>query len=233
MTTVWDLIFAGRYEEARLAADEEFRQTSDLFPLRGKVTALLCLGRYCEAATLCEEIIGMSHYTISGDFISRGVSEWLDGREEAAIVAWRDGSRAQLDDAAGGVTIPLLLFFASIKRSDQALRKSSEAALRQRCKGRAIRNWPGPVARFITGDLDEAELIAAMSDPVALKERQSCQAEFYIGIVRLALGDQRGHVEFLARSCAHHPVSLLECEYFLAHAELKAVREREKGTAGS
>ena len=127
MMKLWDLILAGRYEEACLVADEEFRQTSTLPPLHAKLRVLLRLGRYRDAATLYDKILEMSPPATRFDFILRGVMEWVEGREEAAIAAWQGSYKADWCDAAGGVTTPLLLFFASIKRSDQSLRKSSQA----------------------------------------------------------------------------------------------------------
>jgi hypothetical protein len=221
--TVWDLIKAGQYEEACRMADQEFRETPTPFPLSNKVRALLRLGRHREAAELCDEIIRISPFVVDGYFIFRGVSDWVGGRQEAAITAWQSGSDPQYTDAAGGVGIPLLLFFASIKRSDRPLRRSAESALRKVCKRRAICNWPGPIARFVLGKLDETELLSAMTDEPILRARQSCKAEFYIGVLRMANHDQDGYAEYLARSCSHDPVSMLEAEFFLADAELSAI----------
>jgi tetratricopeptide (TPR) repeat protein len=225
--TVWDLIKAGQYEEACRVADQEFRENPTAFPLMNKVRALLRLGRHREAAELCDESIRISPFTVSTHFIFRGVSDWFDGREEEAIGAWQAGSGAQYQDAAGGVDCPLLLRFASIKRSDRPLRRSSESSLRNACKRRAMVNWPGPLAHFALGKLGETELLAAITSHPILRERQMCQADFHIGVMRMAQGDQTGYAECLARSCSHAPVSMLENEFFLADAELRAISPPE------
>ncbi len=192
------------------------------FLFETEIRALLCLGRYRDTADLCDEIIRLSPYSHQSDFIFRGVAEWLDNRQEDAVAAWQRGSRAHYTDAAGGVKIPLLLLFAAIRRSESALRKLSEAAIRKFCKRRAIVNWPGTIAHFAAGKIDENELLAAMNEPAVLRERHSCEAEFYVATLRLARGDHDGYIEFLKRSCSHGPKSLLEAEFFLASGELRA-----------
>jgi hypothetical protein len=228
--TEWDLIQSGQYEEACRVADLEFHRTSSLLPLRNKVRALLRLGRHSDAAKLCDEIISLSPFTVDADFIFRGVSDWLDGREQDAIAAWHAGEDTQYSDAAGGVEIPLLLLFAAIKRKDPSLRKSTEAMLNKLCKRRRVGNWPGPLAHFVLGKIDERSLLAAMKEPPVLQERQSCQGEFYIGAKRFASGDANGYAEYLARSCSHGPAGLLIHEFYLADAELPAISLMESGS---
>jgi hypothetical protein len=220
--SVWDLIKAGEYQQACDAADREFSQTSDLLALRNKIFALLRLGRFAEAATLCDEIMTRSPYTIQGDFAFRGVCDWARGRADDAVVAWQAAKRAQYVDAAGGLVPDLLLLFASIKRSDQALRASSEGSIMKRRKRTSMSNWPGPVGRFVIGELDEAGLLSAIAEPAVLRDRQSCQGEFYIAVMRLKRGDTAGYMEYLSRSCSHGPVALLEAEFHLADAEIRA-----------
>ena len=40
MSTVWELVVSGQYEEACRIADQEFNETSSLPPLRNKVCGL-------------------------------------------------------------------------------------------------------------------------------------------------------------------------------------------------
>jgi hypothetical protein len=58
--STWDLIESGDYVNACITADHEFAHTSSFFPLRNKVFALLCLGKYQEAIDLCSKIIQLN-----------------------------------------------------------------------------------------------------------------------------------------------------------------------------
>src|SRR5262245_21276548 len=116
---VWELVESGQYQEACRVADEDFSATGSLPSLRNKLRALLRLARYGEASKLCDDVIKLSRYRNDGDFAFRGVAEWLDGREADAIASWQAGfNPTYYTDAAGGVAIPLLLRFASIKQCD-------------------------------------------------------------------------------------------------------------------
>ena len=228
MSTVWELVVSGQYEEACRIADQEFNETSSLPPLRNKVCALLRLGRHRDAAQLCHEVIRLAEGRADGDFIFLGTSEWLDGREEEAIAAWQAAIDTRYTDAAGGVEIHLLSLFASIKRSDQSLRRRLEAALKALCKRRTITNWPGPIARFVLGRFSEKELLSAISDHPILRARESCQADFYLGLLRLAEGDRQGYAESMVRSCSHGPVCLVDCEFYIAEAEVRGIALRRE-----
>lgn len=221
MSNVWQLVKNGKYNEACRVADDEFKVDSSVLPLRNKVFALLRLERYSDAVQLCEEIIMRQHGDSDSDFIFLGTSCWLAGRHDQAIAAWQAASDAKYTDAAGGVEICLLLFYASIKLGDCSLRRESESRLEVLCKQPEIGNWPGPIALFILRQLRESDLLSAASNQPILKAKQECQAQFYIGVLRLANGDREGCVEHMLRSTSQGVVCLMKQEFYLANAEVR------------
>jgi hypothetical protein len=81
-----------------------------------------------------------------------GVTLWWLRRSDEAIATWRLGLNAGYTDAAGGVILPSLLFFASIRTDDSALRKDARVLLRKRWRTKQARsNWPGPIAALLLG----------------------------------------------------------------------------------
>jgi hypothetical protein len=221
MSKVWELIKIGEYEKACRVTDEEFNKSSSILPLRNKVFALLRRQRYRDAALLCDKIIRLRNGDTDSDFIFLGTSCWLDGRQDEAIAAWQSSSDAKYTDAAGGVEICLLLLYASIKRSDNSLRQECESTLEASCRQPAIRNWPGPIARFVLRKLSEDALLSATSGQPTLKAKQLCQAEFYIGVMRLADGDLERCLTHMMRSTSLGEACLLKQEFYLADAEVR------------
>jgi hypothetical protein len=223
MVSVWELIKSGEYDRACRAADEEFRSTSSVFPLRNKVFALLLLNRFADAAELCREIIRSQQGDTDSDFIFLGTSLWLLGDRNQAISAWQSSSETRFTDAAGGVEVALLLLYAAIRVGDSSLRHDAENQLVERCTQPEIGNWPGPIANFVLGRLAEAELLSAINanHPI-LKAKQLCQAEFYLGLQRLAAGDSAGFLERMGQAKSQGAVSPVKQEFYLADGELRS-----------
>ena len=184
------------------------------------------MGRFDAAVEVCDEVIRLSRYVSDHPFIRRGVANWLAGREDEAIASWKGGSNPQYTDAAGGVTVPALLLFASIRRSDADLGRSSRSALKKLCRRRRLAIWPGPIVHFLLEDLTEEDLLCAAAEPAItiLAQRYLCQAEFYVAVRRLAHGDQNGFVRYLEQSCSHGLPSIVESEFYLARGELERSR---------
>lgn len=67
------------------------------------------------------------------------------------------------------------------------------------------REWPAPLLRFFTGELSQAELIAAAADPQpATQAGRLCEANFYAGEAALAKGDKasaQGLLRAAAEGC--------------------------------
>ncbi len=220
MSTVWDLVKEGKYEDACVAADREAAKSLSLGPLRNKVYALLHLERYEETAKLCLDLIERRKGETDSDFISLGICHWVLGRHDEAVAAWQAACKTKYTDAAGGVGPPLFLIYASSKLGDKKLRGKCITQLRRRFKSRAACNWPGPLAGFAIGKLTEEEVRAAVDSTPILRERQTCQAAFHIGVQRWIDGDEAGFFEHMQECQEQGAISPLEEEYYLARAEL-------------
>jgi len=223
MSAVWQLLQDGRFEEACSTADREYSETQSLLALRNKVYALLRLDRNREAAILCDDIIGLDGGNSDSDYISLGVAQWRDGRRIEAVATWQLASDTKHTDAAGGVDVWLLCYFAAVKLADKTLMNRSESKLKSIGKRRSIANWPGAVALFILGKLTEDELLATRSEQPLLRARQLCKAEFYIGVMRLISGDLAGYRVHMHRSLSYGAVCPLGPEYYLADVESRSL----------
>jgi hypothetical protein len=216
--TDWEMIESGDYEGACRAIDEEFAKTASVPILPNKVLALLCLHRYREAVSLAQFVRDQTHGERQTDFLMIGVGFWLEGRRAEAVSAWEGATSAKYTDLAGGVGEHLLTYYAAVRMGEEPLRKKTERRLKAKTKRPSA--WPGPLAEFIVGKLTEQELLSRMSTSPILRIRHICQAEFYIGVMHLAGGDENGFLESMRQSCSQGPVSLVELEHYVACAEV-------------
>ncbi len=158
-----------------------------------------------------------------------GTALWLNHRQHLACKDW-EYEIEQLwlknivySDAAGGVLPAALLWWGSAHSGFHMYKDVAEQQLKrlkqtQRCRC----NWPGPVASFILGDIDENDFLASAggSAYAQINLRRQCQAQFYIGATYLADGDEEGYKNQLQKGLAEGS-NISDAEYHLAHYELK------------
>jgi len=217
MSRVWELVKVGQYTEACTAADEEFAVTGSLLALRNKLFALLSLRRYTEAVSLSREILTHSGSQSQSDWIFLGTGLWLSGNCDNAVDAWRRGCTTKYADAAGGVEAPLALLYASVKLARQDLNNESMSALRSCCT--SCKNWPGPIAMFVAGLLGEQGLLSAISTNPVLRQKQMCQAHFYVGVMHLWNGRLSQYYKAMDEARSQGAVCRCKQELYLAEAE--------------
>jgi hypothetical protein len=89
-----------------------------------------------------------------------GVAKWCIGDSVEAVKLWRAGDLdAHFADAGGlGITLPLLLFVASILQPEVFSRADACNILNAKIKDPRVKNWPGPLARFVLDPDDEYTL---------------------------------------------------------------------------
>jgi hypothetical protein len=156
---------------------------------------------------------------------SAGIAQWLAGRESEAASTWHnlviahERCKIQYTDGAGGVGSPCILWFAAVRLGRPDLLEAARRLLRVKTgpKNGWINNWPGPIAKFLLGRIDEARLRAQVEPD---DERGLCQAEFYIGVRRLEIGDYAGAKKAF-RAAAKLTKANIEDEYYLAVHESK------------
>jgi hypothetical protein len=174
------------------------------------------LNDYCKASQLNTKVDAYP--------IKAGVILWWLGRAKEAIETWRGAIDLQYTDPAGGITIPALLLFAGVKQGELTLAKDGQRLLQKRWKPKIATTWPGPIAGFLLGHLDEATVLTkfiSLSPP--LEARRLSQAHFWIGFNRLRHDDKLGYTKHLHDAVRVPPEQLsavsLEAEYWLALAE--------------
>jgi hypothetical protein len=214
----WDLIEQGKFVEACKRADEEHALTDSPLPLHNKVLALLHLERFSDAVSLCRALMTMEGADSDDEFIFCGVAYWCLNKADEAVRIWNEGTKRTYTDAAGGLAIPLLLYYAAIRMNDSALGKSARAAVKARCRTRRSNNWPGPLGLYALGELDDTELQDRVTTVPILRDRELCQANFWTGVRHSSADIERGR-EYMRKAISFGPSSYLEHEYYLAKGE--------------
>ena len=217
--TSWDLIKENNFEEACSQLDDEYERFKSAARLRNKVYALLNLNKFEEAILLCGKIREERNGETDTDYIFSGVAYWLLNKYSEAIEMWRDARKAKYTDAAGGVEVELLLLFGAIKKNDQKLEKDALAALKKKVKAKQADNWPGPLAKYILGDITASCLYENVDEQPALRAKELCQAYFYVALGYLN-NDKSKYAECLEKCIAVGPDAYVIQEYYLAKAEL-------------
>lgn len=192
-------------------------------------TDYLRLGRLDAAAEIFDDLLWQkSPADHDGLYVYCGLVRWLWGHSVNAVDYWMRGLKCSYTDDAGGVELPLLLYYAST--CDPMLYDPSDATnlLKQKLKSRRAKNWPGPIARYVLKRIDEARLRKlARFDPLQVEREQIAQAEFYVAIVARGLGDRRRFVQLMKR-CATSLDGEMSHEPFLARHELDLLKTRGK-----
>lgn len=214
----WDLIVQKKFEEACIKADEEYSATKDAPHLRNKAIALLNLKKYNEVHSIALHLIKLTNGRTDSDYILAGVSNWLMEKYVDSVNVWKSGLDTPYTDAAGGIGVPLLLYFAAIKLSDSGLEKEVLSLLKKKCKSKSSVNFPGTIARYILGKISEDELLYSCISMETLKTRALCKSYFYIAVNALKKNDTKGYLKNLDNCKLNE--TYMEKEYFLAVAEL-------------
>jgi hypothetical protein len=189
--------------------------------------AHLHLGNYDEALADFRSADAVSSAALQTvcDGSNCGVALWMAGREHEAVETWLAGVEASLaglvryGDAAGGVTIGNLLFFAGVRRDDKKAIAAATRLLRKRLRTKQSVPWPGPASRFLLGSVSESDMLAAVSDVPLLRERQLCQARFYAGVQVWSATEPTAYLEAMREACEFGGLTKLEAEYYLGMHE--------------
>jgi Tetratricopeptide repeat len=227
----WNLIVEGLYNEAVIAFTKRLRRDKSGPNYCNRGIAYLNLGEYDKALADFQAADENSEYTSDGYLQSVGVAHWLAGRESDAVATWRDlvlaveRGKIQYTDGAGGVESACLLWFADVRLGQDDLLDVARRLLTKKVNTRTGRNWsisdwPGPIAKFLLGKLVEERLKAKIIDVPIARECELCQAEFYIGVRALQLGNGVAAKKALRRA-AQLDAAKCENEYYLAKHEAK------------
>jgi hypothetical protein len=220
---VWGLIQNGYFDEACIKADAEFAQTGNILLLRNKIYALFHLRKYEESILLSEQLIKLRGGETDVDFIFCGIANWVLGKKKEAVCLWQRGEQSLYKDAAGGVDLQVILYFASVNLQDVNLKKEINKRIKKLLRSKKSVNWPGPLGHYLLGEMEEDAMFSYVSAIPILKERQLCQTYFVISIKELEKGDLEGYKKKLQQSVSYGPPSYLEQIYYLAKGELETM----------
>ena len=196
------LLEEGRFEE--LAHDDH--------PLwRG--LALLELKRWPQAARTFEEAPDAGD---SGTLLElAGAARWLAGEREAAVERWVRALDAGYEGPAGRLKPPALLIYAGTRLGDERYVLRGTRLLAKSWKPKVSRIWPGPVAGFLLGHVEEKSLLEEGYTDPDLESRRLSSAHFWA-----ALKNPEKAKEHYQAAAASEGASVLEVEHHLAHGEL-------------
>ena len=217
----WELIQGGYFEQACQKADLEYDQTKDILPLRNKVYALFHLEKYEEIISLTYELIKLRNGETDTDFIFCGIAHWLIDEKIEAIKLWQRAEQSIYKDAAGGMDIEAILYFASIKIGDSVLKSVVVKKIKKLLKSKRSVNWPGPLGYYLLEEIGDNSLLSFVSNVPILRERHLCQAYFVMAIKELEKGNIHGYSEKLRECINYGPSAYLEQIYYLAKGELR------------
>jgi tetratricopeptide (TPR) repeat protein len=234
----WKLLETGQPRKAIEAFTRKLRREPTDINYSSRAEAYIQLKEYDNALADLHCANAVAVWTSTEYFERIGVVNWLARREFLAAATWLElvlaieRGKIEYTDAAGGVEPGCLLWFAAVSLGYEELLVAARRLLEAkvaRGEGRnwTIENWPGPLAMFLLGSMDEAEVRERISDsdvPI-LRERELCQTEFYVAVRALEQGDTNKATKDFRKAAALHDGSI-ENEYDLAQRES---RRRDHG----
>lgn len=192
----------------------------DTLPTLTRVgTTFMWARAYDEAQKIYRQMIE-KYPVVDEGFQWSGVVNWLLDDYEQAVRLWRMGLDCSYRDAAGGMDLPLFLYFAAVRIPNIEDINSIKQLIRKRLKSPWAQNWPAPLGRFVIGKTTEKDLREDLSvlvdEPATLEE--TARIDFYMGVAALKRGDKESYLEALRRCAEAQNLEEL-CEFYLARWE--------------
>jgi len=214
----WSLMEKGQFELAYEKITKHIVEdpTSILRYIYNRGLCLLNLENPEQALLDFQKLIELRQSSDSG-YIGAGIALWWMDRKTDAVRMWQNAINSHYTDAAGGITIPALLFFAASRLDESNLEKDSIRLLRTKSKTKRATAWPGPVAKFLLGQITEEEFLEKAYQWPTLQSRTLTKAHFWIGVDQYRQGDIESYRYHLHQARSGH---ILEPEYYLAKVEL-------------
>ena len=174
-------------------------QTPTLFPSNyyGLGAVYMWSGDYKSAlAHFDEQIRAGVPRNPAGDaaFAMAGAAAWCLSNEDLAVKYWRKGATPAFAVAGANTRTALLLFALSILTPDGSSAERADNLLRKKVNHWRVRNWPGPIAQYIVGEISEEEVrekaVYRTGDPRD-RNPKSWQFSFYKLLKNCAAADNR------------------------------------------
>lgn len=190
MARHWHLVRYGNVEEGLALMLEAYQQEPSASHVMRLGAAYLWLGRYDAAEKHFQNAIETDPLTTSSFFEMAGTASWCGGDPNKAVKYWHEGLGSQFADAGVAISLPLLLFVASILEAKVLSREEAEQILKKQLEDPRAEDWPGPLAEFVLGRIDEetlAERCIYKKEHTTLRRRW--RAQFYEDVVGFDRGD--------------------------------------------
>jgi hypothetical protein len=233
----WKLVESGRYAEAIAQFQRDFDQDHEAPSIFNMGVAQICSGDAAAAIKSFDSLLDRSEVGTS-NYAMSGVARWILGRRAESVRLWKEGMKCKYADAAGGMELPLLLYYAAVRDPSAMSLRDARAMVTKASKHPWADSWPGPLGAYVTGRITEALLRQeAVFDEQDVMRAQQAQVDFYVGVKALEKGESENFTRQMVH-CAAVPRWHLENEFHLAQHEVVGViapgsRQREANNKGS
>lgn len=216
-----NLLASGRAGEALKALQEEHSKTPSYLTMGAVGLAHLSLGNLSKAREYLDAWTKVKMPKMDSAFLWAGVVRWLEKSYVEACNIWRAGLDCDYRDAAGGIEVPLLLYFAGIRYPEISDLGEVTRLLDDRLNSWRAMHWPAPLGRFVLNRISEQEAdgTARATLSTSVQFQRLAKVEFWAGVIALREHDQVSFLDRMHR-CAASPESNLTHEGYLARHEL-------------
>jgi hypothetical protein len=145
----------------------------------------------------------------SANFEYKGLCHWLMNNRKESVGAWQKGLKCQYTDAAGGMQIPLLLFFASVRHPPTFDQQKAEHLIKKILTKDWADDWPAPLGKYLLEMIDYQQLVECGKEYDYVRTKD-LRVVFYHGVMALKKDDV---VEFKYRMQECSKITGLDCEY--------------------
>lgn len=223
---------AGATDEALRYLEDAYARDPSASEMMELGVAYLWVGSYGAASD--HFITAVKEQPVVGDafYAMAGAAAWCLGNPREAIARWTNGLSCGYTDWAGGVTLPLLLFFASVVRSGVFSQREAKEILSRRLSSPLAETWPAGLAEFVLGRINLLE-VRRKYECLSEGDELVCEwwTQFYVGVLAFAHGNLPQYVERMqaaAKTCDDDFDSskgqflgkLWHAEFFIARYEL-------------
>jgi lipoprotein NlpI len=192
----WDVLRAGDTEQALHKMREAYQKKPTASNAMELGVGYLWVGDYDAAWRHFDGFNRTYPNQLSVTYGMAGVAKWCLNEPEAAVEEWNAGLQCEFADAAGGIKLPLLLYFVSVAKPTVFLRSEAETLVNSRANEARAEMWPGPLAKYVLGWIDQDRLRSECwykTEATLLMRR--FLADFYVAVLKSSSGNWASFVE--------------------------------------
>jgi tetratricopeptide (TPR) repeat protein len=244
MMDAYELRMNQRYAESIREYRKLLKRNPDNWAaVDGLSSALMATGAYAEALPLLHRLDKFEREDLPGHPGSKcdlACSYWCLDQWPTAMKLMRGLVEGILDrsiefgDLAGGVQQGLLLHYMGVTAKDREAVAFALSYLRKLATKDSIEYWPGPLARYMLGEINLKEMLRAavensndivLAVPIEdeddlLERRDTCVALFHDGVRHRAAGQEKLCMDRM-RECTEIDARFIEPECYLARYEVE------------